>query len=69
MFTMTSTVGQCITSMKEMVIRYVLPGKTRARVFVGHWEKGMVEAFRELFKRFPDANPISFDGHEIKKKA
>jgi hypothetical protein len=55
--------------MKEMVIRYVLPGKTRARVFVGHWEKGMVEAFRELFKRFPDANPISFDGHEIKKKA
>ena len=66
---MTSTVGQCITSMKEMVIRYVLPGKARARVFVGHWEKGMVEAFRELFKRFPEAKLISFDGHEIKKSA
>ena len=50
-------------------IRYLLPGKARARVFVGHWEKGMVEAFRELYKRFPDAKPISFDGHEIKQKA
>jgi hypothetical protein len=55
--------------MKEMIITFFLPGKTRARVFTGHWEKGMIEAFRELFKRFPDANPVSFDGHEIKKSA
>ena len=55
--------------MKEMTIRYTLPGKARPRVFVGHCKKGMVEAFRELFKKFPDAKPVSFDGHEIKKQA
>jgi len=55
--------------MKEMTIRYTMPGKAHPRVFVGHWEKGLIEAFRELYNKFPEANPISFDGHLIRKKA
>ena len=55
--------------MKELTIRYTIPGKDRPRVFIGHWNKGMIEAFRELFKKIPNAKPISFDGHEIKKQA
>ena len=57
------------TGIKEMEIRYTVPNKSRPRIFVAHWRKGMIEAFRELWNKYPDANPISFNGHEIKKSA
>ena len=55
--------------VKKMEIRYVLPNHSRPRVFRTTWKKGMVEAFRELFKVYPNANPISFNGHTIKTRA
>ena len=60
------------TNLQEsrvMEIRYLLPGKSRPRVIQAHWQKGIIEAFRELWKKFPDAIPLTFDGHQIKKSA
>ena len=50
-----------------MEIRYLLPGKSRPRVMQAKWVKAPIEAFRELFKKYPDAEPISFNGHNITK--
>lgn len=52
-----------------MEIRYTLPGKTRARIIQAPWKQGMIEAFRVLFQKHPNAEPISFDGHPIRKSA
>lgn len=52
---------------KIMEIRYTLPGKARARIIQAPWKQGMIEAFRVLFQKYPNAEPISFDGHMIRK--
>lgn len=59
----------CYICIMKMEIRYTLPGKTRPRVFIGTWEKGLIEAFRQLYDAHPNAEAISFDGHLIRKKA
>ncbi len=51
-----------------MEIRYCLPGKNRPRVFTAEY-KAPIDAFRKLFKEFPEAIPISFDGNKITKSA
>lgn len=52
----------------KMRLTYKLPGK-RERVMDVEYEGGMINAFRKLFKAHPDAEPTSFDGHKILKKA
>lgn len=49
-----------------MEIRYILPGKSRPRVFQAEYE-APVDAFRLLYSKYPNAIPISFDGRQIKK--
>ena len=52
---------------QTMDIRYALPGKSRPRVMQAHYKSAPIEAFRELFSKYPEAIPISFDGHMIRK--
>ena len=54
-----------ISPLSIMEIQCILPGKTRARIIQAPWKKGMLEAFRVLFQKCPNAEPISFDGHMI----
>ena len=52
-----------------MMMRFKLPGKTRVRFEQVDGCKRPLDGFTKIWKKYPDAEIVSFDGHEIKTKA
>ena len=52
-----------------MEMRYILPGKDRPRFERVEGCVRPLDGFMKIWKKYPEARIISFDGHEIKTKA
>jgi hypothetical protein len=54
---------------KTLKVQFTLPGKSRPRFMEIIYTGGVVNGFRQVYKKFPEAEIISFNGIPIRKKA
>ena len=54
---------------QEMTMVFRLPGKERSRVMKISGCKRLLDGFIGVLKKHPDAQFVSFNGYQVKKKA
>lgn len=52
----------------SMMMRFRLPGKDRPRFENVDGCVRILDGFSKIWEKYPDADIISFDGHEVKRK-
>lgn len=53
----------------EMTMVFKLPGKERNRVMKISGCKRLLDGFSGVMRKYPDAQFVSFNGYQVKKKA
>ena len=54
---------------KTLKVQFTLPGKSRPRFMEVTYTGGMVNGFRKVLQKYPEAEFVSFNGFPIRKKA